>query len=72
MKRSIATTLLEQRASRMLADIGGQPLEGSGFEAETPEDGFSGPAVPVGPVARLSPDAPYICDLSRAPRKTGQ
>lgn len=46
---------------RELEDIGGEPLDGSGFENETPDEGFSGA------VALPSTDASqsikcHICD----------
>lgn len=32
---------------KVLDEIGGEPLEGSGFEAERPEPGFSENEIPV-------------------------
>jgi hypothetical protein len=36
---------MQHQLQRVLDDIGGEPLEGSGFENETPEEGFSGGVV---------------------------
>ena len=41
MQRRIKTRKMDQ-LERALDDVGGDPLYGSGFEGELPEEGFSG------------------------------
>jgi len=38
---------MKEQLEEAIAEIGGEPLEGSGFEMEEPEEGFSG-GVPGG------------------------
>jgi hypothetical protein len=38
-----------EQIGQALGAIGGEPLEGSGFSSETPEDGFSASSVALGP-----------------------
>jgi hypothetical protein len=49
-RRKLST---DEQRRKALDDIGGQPLEGSGFEEETPEEGFSGSAVAVAESAEM-------------------
>ena len=48
---------------RALEEIGGEPLEGSGFEAEVPEEGFT---------ADVAPAAPHAPGESAARKNPGQ
>ena len=56
------TSLIKQRrsvaslpsASSSLDDLGGEPLDGSGFETEKPEPGFTTDAAPLPTPADLS------------------
>lgn len=42
MQRKQRKTSVNEQLRKALEDIGGEPLEGSGFESETPEPEFSG------------------------------
>ncbi len=44
-RRSVKIPGREQM-EKVLADIGGEALDGSGFEDEAPEEGFSDPEAP--------------------------
>jgi hypothetical protein len=59
MKQNFANRLLDKRAQRVLADIGGEALDGSGFEHEKPDDGFTAPTLPLGlaPLQVIGPAA---------------
>jgi hypothetical protein len=36
---------MKEQLEDAIAEIGGEPLDGSGFEKETPDEGFSGAAL---------------------------
>lgn len=44
---------------KAIDDIGGEPLDGSGFEDETPEEGFSGAALAPSTLLPLPPKASH-------------
>lgn len=49
MKRRREKNRLSEGQRRALEELGGEPLEGSGFEGEQPEPDFSGSNVPAEP-----------------------
>jgi hypothetical protein len=67
MKQNFSNRLLDKRAQRVLAEIGGEPLDGSGFEAESPEAGFTAPSVPLAPA--FAPAVPSVSGASMWPEK---
>jgi hypothetical protein len=55
MKQLRKKTSMKEQLEEAIAEIGGEPLQGSGFEDEKPEEGFSGA---VGLDSTFLPESP--------------
>lgn len=49
---------MKEQLQEAIDEIGGDPLDGSGFEDETPEEGFSGAALGPSTFLHGSPTKP--------------
>jgi hypothetical protein len=59
MKHLRKKTSMKEELEAAIEEIGGEPLEGSGFEDEKPEEGFSGGVLVPSTLLRERPKASH-------------